>query len=280
MSISSVIHRLGGVARTSRLEHLGISQYRVRLAARSGDIVRLGRGWVALPDADADLAFAAEHGVVLSCITEAKRLGLWVLNHGQLHVSARTPGHHADHSAAVVHWRRPIVPRHPDQLTDHLMNTLDCVAACQPVGPALAVWDSALQQRKTDYPALAEIPWRGRAKTLLTLCTPFSDSGIETLLRDGLRWLRVPIRSQITLHGHRIDFLIGDRLIIQVDGASHTGAQRTEDIRFDAFMAARGYTTIRISYEQIVYRFHEVQGLILEVIARGRHLAPSRTRAS
>src|SRR5690606_34658000 len=63
---------------------------------------------------------------------------------------------------------------------------------------------------------------------------PFADAGTETYLRSRLRWLKLRILIQIWVAGHRVDALIGDRLVLQIDGKHHVGAQRSEDIRHDA----------------------------------------------
>ncbi|QZY53490.1 endonuclease domain-containing protein [Leucobacter tenebrionis] len=183
-------------------------------------------------------------------------------------------GRHVDlPGRSRVHWHTPLVPRSPELLTDHLENVLDCVARCRPHDESLAVWDSALQRQLTDYPKLATLPLSPRARKILLECTPFADSGLESLFRSRLRWLRVPVRAQSWLHGHRVDFLIGDRLVIQIDGRDHVGRQRTSDNEHDAELRLRGYHVIRVGYEQIVYRWHEVETMILEAIARGLHLA-------
>ncbi|MFV0435393.1 MAG: DUF559 domain-containing protein [Leucobacter sp.] len=273
MSLQQEISLRGGVARTAALFDVGFSQHDLAKAAKRGDIVRPRRGWVAAPDADPQLLFAARHGVVLSCITQARRLGLWVLNDDHPHVSVRFPSRKGGIPDGTVHWRQPLVVRAPDLLGDHIENVLDCVAACQPHGAALAVWDSALQKHLVDHAGLAALPLRGKSLTLLEEANPFSDSGLEALFRTSLKWLRVSIRFQLFVLGHRVDFLIGDRLIVQIDGATHTGAQRTEDIRHDAELIQRGYHVIRLSYSQIVHDWPTVHDLIIGAIARGLHLA-------
>lgn len=253
--------------------NLGHSPYELRKAARAGRLIRPRLGWVALPDADPQLVFAARHRVVLTCITQAARLGLWVLEHDRPHVSAHRSDHKTAVPDAVVHWRRPLVLRSPGQLADGVENLLDCVASCQPYDAALAIWDSALQKRLIDIQALQTLPWRGKAQALLSEATPFSDSGLESMFRTRLRWLNLPIRYQTWLCGHRVDFLIGERLVVQIDGKQHEGAQRASDRRHDAELMLRGYTIIRVGYSEVVHEWEKVQGLILDAIARGQHLA-------
>jgi len=211
--------------------------------------------------------------VILSCITQAKRLGLWVADTATAPHVAAARGHHIEAPACRVHWSAPIVPRNPSSLEDPLENVLKYVAECQKHEFALAIWDSALNKRLIDRAKLESLPFRGPARALLQECSVYADSGLETLFRTRLGWLRVPIRPQIWLHGHRVDFLLGERLVVQVDGGTHVGAQRSSDIRHDAELRLLGYTVIRVSYTQIVFDWPEFQLLIQEAVARGLHLA-------
>ncbi|WP_239453141.1 MULTISPECIES: DUF559 domain-containing protein [Microbacterium] len=85
--------------------------------------------------------------------------------------------------------------------------------------------------------------------------------------------MRLPIRQQIWIARHRVDFLIGDRLVLQVDGGTHVGPQREEDIRHDAELTLLGYHVIRVGNGQITQRWHEVQDLIMRAVAQGLHRA-------
>lgn len=79
--------------------------------------------------------------------------------------------------------------------------------------------------------------------------------------------------AQAWLHGHRVDFLIGDRLVLQVDGSQHTGAQRSSDNQHDAELALLGYEVVRVTYTQVIFDWPAVQQRIMRAIAQGRHLA-------
>lgn len=272
MNLIAALAHAGGALRTSTLHARGFSDHTIHLLATAGQVTRPRRGWIALPDLHPQLQFVLTHGVTLSCVSAAAYSGLWVLQVDQPHVAAR-PGQHVHPINAHVHRRRPLKIRTPDQLVDHLENTLDHAAACLPHEQALAIWDSALQKNLIDYPSLATLPFRGRARDVLAECTPFADSGLESMFRTRLRWLRVRIRYQSWVHGHRVDFLIGDRLIVQIDGKQHEGTQRTSDRVHDAGLAMRGYHVIRIGYAQVVHDWPGVESLILDAIARRLHLA-------
>jgi very-short-patch-repair endonuclease len=101
----------------------------------------------------------------------------------------------------------------------------------------------------------------------------FSDSGLETIFLTRLRWMRIRILFQTWIAGHRVDFLLGERLVVQIDGGHHVGAQRTSDIAHDAALTLLGYHVIRLGYEQIVSDWPAVQDLIMRAVAQGLHRA-------
>lgn len=273
MTITSFLHRSGGVTRTSALARAGISRQQLRAAFAAGEVARPRKGWVALPGADPALLQAARRGVLLSCVTQAARLGLWVLAEpDEPHYAAPRQHSHVLPGAGVVHWRAPVVPRAPEFLEDPLENVLVLVAVCQPQETALAVIDSALNTGLTTIPALEQLAVPSLS-ALLRQASPFADSGLESFFRSRLAWLRIPIRAQIFLHGHRVDFLIGERLVVQIDGKQHSGAQRDADIRHDELLCREGYTVIRVTYSLVVFHWAEVQDTILSSVARGLHLS-------
>lgn len=282
MELQRRVREGGGIVRVRTLRRAGWSERALARAVAAGELTRPRKGWLATPDADPYLIAAARAGVVVSCVTEAARRGLWVLaRRDRAHVAAapRSGGVRVESDpatgrhAALVHWAKPIVARHPDALADPIENVLALVAECAPYEEALAIWDSALDRRLVSLPELRRLPFRGRACALLEAASPYSGSGLETIMGSRLSWLGVPIVPQAWIAGHRVDFLIGDRLVVQIDGGTHVGAQRTSDISHDAQLLLLGYHVIRVGYEQVVHRWHEVQHLITRAIAQGLHLA-------
>lgn len=264
----------GGIARAEYLSMRGIGRRAIDNALREKRLVRVRRGWVATPDADPVLVAAARAGVVVTCVSQAARLGLWVHEASQLfHVAADPKGTGGKTKRAHIHWSKPLVPRHPDALEDPIENVLAVVAECEPYEQALATWDSALNKGLVTLAALAGYPWRPKARRLLAAATPFADAGLETYLRPRLRWLHLSILIQTWIAGHRVDALIGERLVLQIDGAHHVGEQRSEDIRHDAELRLMGYHVIRISYQQMMFEWEQVQDLIMRAVAQGLHLA-------
>ena len=171
----------------------------------------------------------------------------------------------------MVHWAEPLVPRHPDVLADPIENVLTIVASCQPHEVALAVWESALQQGLAAMDVLARMPLPAASRLLLAEAYPFVGSGLETIFAVRLRWLGVRIVPQAWIEGHRVDFLIGDRLVIQIDGGQHVGRQRADDVAHDAELLLRGYHVIRVTYPQVIDDWPAVQDRISRAVGQGLH---------
>ncbi|MFL2000946.1 endonuclease domain-containing protein [Microbacterium sp. A1-JK] len=264
----------GGLVRSIRLVREGHPHRTITAAIERGLAIRVRRSWIALPDADPALLEAARAGVVLSCITQAQRLGLWVLDASEWHVAAPPNAGRVDVPAGVhVHRARPLLPRAADVLGDPIQNVLALVAACQPFETALAVWESALRTQRVDALELQRLPFGARAREILAVAQPFSDSGLESFVLPRLRWMRLRIIAQAWIAGRPVDFLIGDRLVLQIDGGHHVGAQRERDVRHDAELALRGYHVIRVGYRQVVDDWLSVQDLLSRAVAQGLHLA-------
>lgn len=274
MDVVDELARRGGVARIPTLRTAGVSAHALRHAKEERRILTIRRGWVALPDADRTVVGAVARGVLISCVSGAARLGLWVPEKPKLHVAARPNAARVAMPAHVtVHWSRPVAPRDPDATIDGLVNILALVAQCQPREIALVIWESALNRGLIDRTELARFELPPVARGLVADARPFADSGLETIFITRLRWLGVSMLPQAWVHERRVDVLIGERLVIQIDGASHTGPQRTADIDHDAQLMLRGFHVLRFSYEQIMERWNDVQAVVMEAVAQGIHRA-------
>ncbi|GAA1780474.1 DUF559 domain-containing protein [Leucobacter iarius] len=273
MHLTGFVAHHQGIVRSRDAIARGHSPHRIAQAVAAGRLSRPRKGWIALPGADPVLVEAARNTAVVSCVTRAERLGLWIPRAAeQLHFASR-PNAKARGPGFVVHWAKPLLPRSPGQLEDSVENALALIASCLPYEDALVIWESALNRHLIQLPTLARLPLTGRARGLLTECRPFADSGLESLVRSRFTWLGVRILEQVRILGHRVDLLFGDRLVVQIDGGTHVGPQRDADNRHDALLMLQGYRVIRVSYAQIVHRWEEVHDLIVGAIARGEHLA-------
>ena len=95
------------------------------------------------------------------------------------------------------------------------------------------------------------------------------------------RWPLATIRKGVLLScvtvARREGLWVPDAAAIHVAAPRHSGRVRvppkTSDIQQDALLKLHGYHVIRISYEQIMHRWHEVQAVIMEAVAQELHLA-------
>ena len=112
-------------------------------------------------------------------------------------------------------------------------------------------------------------------RTVLASADGVCESGTETYF-----WLRtrraIPgIRRQVRIPGvGRVDFLVGHRLVVEIDGAEyHTDPVAFErDRRRDALLSRLGYRVLRFSYHQVMNEWPLVEAAVLAAIARRDHL--------
>jgi very-short-patch-repair endonuclease len=264
-----------GVIPSRVLIEQGFSYRQLRDYCARGRLRRLRRGWLAAPGADVNLVRAAKSGGVLTCVTQATRLGLWVTQpDSSLHLGLPANSKRPENElGSTLHWNVPVVPRDPRSLVDTIVNVLATVALCLPEEDAFATWESALNKNHIELAELRRLPLTGRAKKLSQIVTPFSDSGLESFVLRRLQRVRVKARPQIWILGHHVDFLLGARLVLQIDGKTHVGRQRGLDNYHDAILKLNGYHVIRATYQQVMFHWEEVQDLIMRAIAQGLHLA-------
>jgi very-short-patch-repair endonuclease len=138
------------------------------------------------------------------------------------------------------------------------------------------VWESAINRSLIAPDVLGRIRWRSeRARRIAGVASRLSDSGLETTFTGILRALGIPFRQQVWIDGRPVDVLIGDRLIIQLDGFAHhaDAVSRRRDIEADARLRLRGYTVLRFDYHQVFFQVELVQEIVRTAIAQGLHLA-------
>jgi very-short-patch-repair endonuclease len=233
--------------------------------------VRVARGWLAVPDADPHLIAAARSGVVISCVTQAPARLVGARRRRARSRRRSRPRRRAPTATAVVHWARRWcrgIRMHWSMLRERAR----WVAACQPFEVALAVWESALRKEEVSARRWHGFAFRP-ARRVLAAAEVWSDSGLETIVVPRLRWMRLSLRRQIWIAGHRVDLLIGERLVLQIDGGHHVGAQRDADNAHDAALMLLGYHVIRVGYRQVIHQWEQVQDVLMRAVAQGLHLA-------
>ncbi|MEO7895849.1 MAG: DUF559 domain-containing protein [Pseudolysinimonas sp.] len=106
-----------------------------------------------------------------------------------------------------------------------------------------------------------------------------AESGTETLVRLRLRTRGIAHRSQVSIAGvGRVDFVVGDRLVIEVDGrAWHDEESQFENDRArDARLVSMGFVVMRFSYRRVMHDLGEIEREILAIVRAGEHLRRPR----
>jgi very-short-patch-repair endonuclease len=274
----SVIARLGGVARTRELEAHGCTRRAITAAVVCGDVVRLRVGWFGLPSLAAPVIQAHRAGGAPACATVASIHGLWMLHQPGLHIEVSRGGTRALAPPGVtVHWV-PDCQRSPRQ-GQELGAALRTMTACLPELDAVCAIDSALNRGLV---RLDELRHGASPACLRVLdrCDGRAESGTESVFRVRAEDAGFRFATQVALPGSRADFLFGDRLIVEVDGSEHHAGREAfvADRERDAWHAALGFRVVRLTYGQVVHRWHEVESLLRLMLARGEHRARERIR--
>lgn len=283
-----LLSRIGGVASLEALSRGGVTRRDLDHAVRVGAVVRVRNGWYALPTAPNDVVRAVRVGGVLSCTSLLTHLGVWCLDDGRLHVRVppyasrlRSPD---DRTVALSKERHRVAVHAPElalgsAAVDGIEGALSSVMLCSPAPYAVAALDAALNKRLLTLDDLRAIP--GRHSRLLELVDPSAQSGLETLVRLSLRGRRVRIRPQVPIRQVGfVDLLVGDRLVIELDGWEFHGTRRAfeEDRRRDLELTRQGYEGMRLTYAQVFTDWRSVEAVILEKVRRREHLWSARHR--
>lgn len=266
MNATDWIQRHGGIAHRRELRDAGLTAYHLR------GLRTVGRRWVIARGAPTELIRAAAEGGRLACVSAAAHLGLSMLHPPEtLHLSVAPNSPRAAGPGIRLHRSRPILPTRFSELVESVPDVLSHVAQCLPEAEALVIWESALHRRLLDRAFLERIAWPGpRQRRLVRIASDQSDSVLESLFGHQLREVGVPFQQQARLLGRPVDFLIGERLVVQLDGFEHhQAAQRRSDIAFDAELKLRGRHVLRFDYAQTVTG--AARAVTLRAIAQGLH---------
>lgn len=272
-----------GVVSRAQLLAAGVSPVEVQRLVRSGTLSAIRRGWYACSVADPLVQRAVRLGGALTCVSALRLHGLWA------------PRNWPDRCVHIRRtryrngWEPPPgvtacgIPGNVDapvkRAVDALPTALACAFGCLAPHDAIALADSAVNKGLIRTSALnhlmSQLPWR--ASRLADRIDAGAQSGTESLVRQRLRAKGVQLRSQVQIGGvGRVDFLIGDRLVIEVDSWTYHAdpAAFRKDRQRDRRLVAQGYLVIRLTYEEVMFQWEQVEADLLTVIRERRHRWP------
>ena len=282
MNIHPLLTANHGFATRAQLRRDGVTAYELRRQLDQGRVIAIGRSLIARRDADPGFLRIARMGGRAACISAAAQRKLWVLHDGRLHVAPRVLNSHfaPDDARPPVKVHRT---RHPIDHADLIpiespLNMLMHVARCQPLERVVAVFDSGLNQKQfaiEELRMLASVHG-GAFAQVMQLVSGLADSGLESLTRVRLHFAGIACREQVKLHGHRVDLLIGERLVVQLDGRQHLAdpKQLIIDREYDRYLRRLGYTVVRFGYDDVVRDWPRAISEITALMAQRAHLWP------
>jgi very-short-patch-repair endonuclease len=218
-------------------------------------------------------------------VSAAVSLKLWVPNHRSiLHVAVAANAcqlrDRQDYRKRLsfqagtqveVHWTGPA--RSASRTVVGTLDALKQICRCESVEFAFVVCESARYQSRlseVDFQRfIAELP--DSLARDLRHCGTQSESGTESMFAFRMRHARIGFMQQIWIGPDRVDFVIGERLVVEIDSVEFHDP--TLDDQRDCRLSIRGYRVLRFMYSQIVSEWPSVLASILAAISRGDHLA-------
>lgn len=260
-----------GLHSTRELRAAGFRTRDIRGAVVSGALQRPRRGWYATPGTPPDLVTACRVGGRLTCLGALRLHGCWVPGVFGVHVRVADGIEVTRIAGSRLHWSTARVGPGLDSPEEALSTAADCLSLRELVIVADSLSNRSILSMPSIARALTRTP---RGRRALELVDPRAESGIETMLRLALRRLRVRVRSQVVVPGvGRVDFLIGERLVIEADGYEwHADRDAFErDRARDREFVGRGYLVLRVTYRQAHDDLDAVTVAVLGIVRRRDH---------
>ncbi|MWV59459.1 endonuclease domain-containing protein [Rathayibacter sp. VKM Ac-2754] len=267
----------GGVASARQLASAGCTRHFLELAVRDGLVLRLRRGWFALPSVSIDERRAVAAGGVLTCASALASRKVWVLAERELHVAVAPNAVRSPARGVRLHWSEWPGCGRESSSRDGIRASILHAVECLPEEEAVMALDSVVDKGLLPYDdliGLSSLASAGRRR-VFDLVVRGCQSGLETRIRLAGMRLRARVRAQVPVEGvGSVDNVIGDCLAVETDGrAFHTGSvQLEEDYRRTLALQARGFVVVRLSSRQVLHEWPATEATLARLVRRRVHL--------
>lgn len=283
IDITEVLAANHGVCRASELKRLGLYG-QVPQALASGLVTRLREGVYALRGELDAVGTARALGGNLSCLTLLHAKGIWTPPSHAIHI--RLPRERIrDKVFIAAHAPEAVLHRltHFDSChgAETPTTTLLCAQKCCNRDELVAILESMHAQGfALEHIHAATSSGMKNLRDAAALVEPGAESGLETLVRLRLRALGLRVRTQVSILNWRVDLLVGDWLVIEVDGFGfHRDREEfVRDRRKDRAITDLGFHVRRFSYDDVMFNWTKCEAEILRLVRakihvqRGRHV--------
>ncbi len=268
MDALDFLSSVGGVARVGLLRANGYAPSAIHKLASAG-AHQPRKGVWALESADPEYLTAILNNGHVTCASAALRYGLWIKDRPmRLHLATR----HCRGSGFVRHGGLRLSPENAVPVAS-VEDTVIHALTCLPDVDAISIAQSAMRQFGIPQAMIeSEISadYYGNARRLLAKADGLSESVPEISARLLFESEGLAFRRQVHIRGvGRVDFLIGRRLIVEVNGyAFHSSreAWRKDMARLNAAQV-RGFDVLSFAPEKIWNNPEQVMEEIRAVLA-------------
>lgn len=301
MDLQALLEQRHGVVTAAELRSIGVTRHGTGLLLSGGTLRRIARGRYAVPDPLDKYGRARALNGLVTCVSALADHGLWVPERSGAHhvrvtreVAQRIISDPVARSIAPrteLHVLPRRIPgavssrgrgrcsalRHPP--VDSLWHTILTAAHCCEVDELVAVLESAMRRGVAQEDILAAAGHgNARLRRAAGLLEQGAESGAESIARVRLRALRVPMRIQARIGRWPVDLLLGERLVIEIDGRSYHSAEHDflRDRVKDRELHELGCTVMRFTYSEIMRDWEACFAQIRRFVRAGRHRAPGR----
>ncbi|KAB1643528.1 type IV toxin-antitoxin system AbiEi family antitoxin domain-containing protein [Gulosibacter chungangensis] len=280
-ALIDVFSRYHGVLRRQDFQTEGISEAEVRRLKRSGFLLNIRQGWYKCSQVPVDpiIEASVKHRCAYSGSPALALHGAWNLNEERAYLRAARQEHRHDIGKVIV------LPQANDRYVpvsaavDPIPQAFEVALTRLPEPQFIVVADSLANRKLLSVNDMQEIAARYpkdiQARTARV--NHLADSGSESQMRLWLESQNLSFVQQYEWAERRYsDFLVGRRLIIEIDSLQHHGsieAQQNDYFR-DQYLIAQGYLVFRLTYTDIVRNWSVVSRRLKAIIARGDHLIP------
>jgi very-short-patch-repair endonuclease len=237
-----------------------------------------------VPETSPALLESLSHRGLVACVTASREYGLWTLDLGEAepvhtwvdanHRPVRFAQHPDEDEPGCCIFHRDAAVDPADRGRVGIVHALCQMRRCRGVETFFAALESALRQGLIDdvQRVALRAALTSADRWLVDFARTDADSGLESILRLRLHRHGIALASQVRVPGVGIvDFVIGDCLILEADGATHGGNNRHRDLVRDAVAMSLGFVTLRFDSAMILHDWAVVEAAILAAVARDVH---------
>lgn len=270
----AALRKLGGAGRSELLLAEGATKSSIASALKAGEISRTYRGVYSLPGTPRYIIDARMYRAEVTCLSWALHLGLPLRDRPTVshllvpHDRARRRDDRRPIKSVALHRSNGAGTGLMAEPVAAFANLAECLELRYLVAAA----DVGVARGLVTRDELTTLPHTSQdlRRCLSLTVDQRSQSFIESLTRHALICAGYDVLSQVNFRGiGDVDFLVGT-VVIECDGYEfHSKLEDfCNDRRRDQLLTAMGYTVLRFTYWDCVYRMDYVLSTIATVLAR------------